>query len=95
MQRIVDVAKDVDLFIIDTMYTEAEMHTKRGWGHGTFQSGLAMGKQANAKHIAFTHHDPMRTDDQLDAISDELKASQTDDNGPILTVAYEGLEIEL
>ena len=94
MQRIVDVAKDVDLFIVDTMYTEAEIHAKRGWGHGTFKSGLEMGMRSNAKHIAFTHHDPIRTDDQLDAIGADL-LQQHGGSPTKLTIAREGLTIEL
>jgi phosphoribosyl 1,2-cyclic phosphodiesterase len=93
-QRIVDVANEVDLFIVDTMYTEAEIVQKRGWGHGTFKSGLSMGMQAKAKHIVFTHHDPMRTDDELDAILIGLREN-TDDASPMLSIASEGLEIVL
>lgn len=94
VQRIVDVARDVDVFIIDTMYTEEEIHAKRGWGHGTFTSGLQMGQMAGAKHIVFTHHDPMRSDDDLDAIHASLLKNQTDRNGPKLSIAREGLEID-
>lgn len=94
VQRIVDVAQGVDVFIVDTMYTEEEILAKRGWGHGTFTSGLAMGTQANAKHILFTHHDPMRSDDELDAIHRDILKPQETSDGPKLTIAREGLEIE-
>ena len=91
---IIKMARDVDAFIIDTMYTEAEIHTKRGWGHGTFTSGLAMGRSAAAKHILFTHHDPMRTDAQLDSIYQDLLEKKRPDD-PKLTIAREGLTVEL
>lgn len=92
---ICDLAKGVDLFIIDAQYTEPELvGMKRGWGHGTFASGLAMAKAARAKQVAYTSHDPERTDDQLDRIAEKL-AAQRRPQDPALTIAYEGLEYDL
>jgi len=88
------IAKDVDLFIVDAQYTEPELVHKRGWGHGSFASGLAMARRAAAKNVVFTHHDPTRTDDQLDRIAEKLKA-QLRANDPSIQIAYEGLEIEV
>ena len=53
-----------------------------------------MGKAARAKHVAFTSHDPERTDDQLDRIAQKLEA-QRRPHDPTLTIAYEGLEFDL
>ena len=92
--QICEVAQDVDLFIIDAQYTEPELVHKRGWGHGTYSSGLAMARRSRAKLIAFTHHDPTRTDDALDAIGVKLK-EQARDNDPPMLIAREGLEIDL
>ena len=92
--QICEVARDVDLFIVDAQYTEPEMVHKRGWGHGTYSSGLAMARLAKAKRIAFTHHDPARTDDALDRIGVKLQ-EQARDNDPPMLIAREGLEIDL
>jgi phosphoribosyl 1,2-cyclic phosphodiesterase len=92
--QICELAKDVDLFIVDAQYTEPELTLKRGWGHGSFSSGLAMARNANAKRVLFTHHDPTRTDDQLDHIKEKLLA-QRRSNDPPLSIAFEGLEVEL
>ncbi|MAY81431.1 MAG: MBL fold metallo-hydrolase, partial [Deltaproteobacteria bacterium] len=54
VQRICDVAKGVDVMVVDAQYTEPEMIIKRGWGHGTFATGLAMARQAKAKTVCFT-----------------------------------------
>ena len=88
------LAKDVDLFIVDAQYTEPELVHKRGWGHGTFASGLSMARRSQAKQVAFTHHDPCRTDDQLDQIGEKLN-QQRRENDPPMFIAREGLEIEL
>ena len=92
--QICAVAQDVDLFIVDAQYTEPELIHKRGWGHGSFSSALAMARLARAKKVAFTHHDPNRTDDQIDQIAAKLKAGARRNDPPIL-MAREGLEIDL
>ena len=94
VRDICQVAKDVDLFIVDAQYTEPEMIHKRGWGHGTFASGLSMARRANAKQVVFTHHDPTRTDDQLDRIGEKLQAQRRGHDPPMM-IAHEGLEIDL
>ena len=53
-----------------------------------------MAKAARAKHVAFTSHDPERTDAQLDRIAEKL-AAQRRPQDPSLTIAYEGLEFDL
>ena len=94
LDQICTVAKDVDLFIVDAQYTEPELVHKRGWGHGTYASGLSMARRAKAKKVIFTHHDPTRTDDALDRISAKLK-EQARAHDPAMMVAREGLEIDL
>ena len=91
---ICDAANGVDLFIVDAQYTEPEMVHKRGWGHGSFASGLAMARRAKAKQVAFTHHDPTRSDDALDLIGRKLR-EQARSNDPDMLIAREGLEIDL
>ncbi len=92
--HICDVARGVDLFIVDAQYTEPELLTKRGWGHGTYTSGMSMAKAAKAKKVVFTHHDPTRTDEQLDTINEKLTGSRRAHEPPHV-IAYEGLEFEL
>ena len=94
LDQICESAGDVDLFIIDAQYTEPELVIKRGWGHGTFASGLALARKASAKRVAFTSHDPTRTDDALDRIAAKLD-EQKRFNDPPMVIASEGLEIDL
>lgn len=61
-----DFVRGCDLLIVDTCYTKEEYPAKLGWGHGTFHTGLEMGQKAGVKRVAFTHHEPNRTDTQLD-----------------------------
>jgi phosphoribosyl 1,2-cyclic phosphodiesterase len=94
INKIAEVARDVDLFIVDAQYTDEEIIHKRGWGHGTYSSALDLAKLAGARKVCLTHHDPTRTDDALDAIVADLRQSYPTD-GPELLIAREGLEIDL
>jgi phosphoribosyl 1,2-cyclic phosphodiesterase len=85
---------DVDALLIDSSYSQAEYAQKRGWGHGTYESALELAVQAKAKRLFFTHHEPTRTDEQLDAIYRHLSSSNR--NSPLqIHMAQEGIEYTL
>jgi phosphoribosyl 1,2-cyclic phosphodiesterase len=85
-----------DVLIHDAQLTEADLPLKYGWGHSVISQVRELAAAAQVKHLVLFHHDPDRTDDELDAIqaeSDEWfrqNAPQTR-----CTVAYEGLSITL
>lgn len=58
----------VDVLIADCSYTEQEYLSKKGWGHGTFHTSIQYAKEAGAKVLFCTHHEPTRSDDALDDI---------------------------
>lgn len=89
-----DSIKEVDLVITDSMYTREEYPSKIGWGHGSFQSCVELADRIDAGRIALTHHEPTRTDEQLDAIGKRLAAEYAD-IGPELIIAQEGMVIDL
>ena len=92
--RLIEFIRDTDVAILDAMYTEEEYPTKVGWGHGTFKSTLDLATKANAKRVVFTHHEPLRNDDMLDAKLAEVRAELEGQEGvPEPLIAYEGLEI--
>ena len=88
--------KDADLVIHDAQYTPKEFEQKKGWGHSSFMSTINLGLQARVKRLGLFHHDPDRTDEQLDGInliaSEMIKKSG---NPYDYFVAYEGQEILL
>ncbi len=86
----------VDLMIVDTSYTEAEYPAKRGWGHGTYDAGIALARRTGARRLACTHHEPTRSDDELEKVFAEVMARQGRPAGdPEILLAREGLEISL
>lgn len=88
--------KGADLVIHDAQYTPKEYLTKIGWGHSTPEYVIRMCQEAGVKNVALTHHDPFRTDDELDRINDQIQDQLIRENSQLKAfVAYEGKEFEL
>jgi phosphoribosyl 1,2-cyclic phosphodiesterase len=85
----------VDALIVDCSYTRDEYPAKQGWGHGTFDAALAMAIRVGAKALYCTHHEPTRSDDELDAVFADVMARHTLPDGLNVFLAYEGLEVDL
>ena len=64
--------RDADLLVHDCQYTEEEYNNgKIGWGHSTFEHAIASASRAGVKKLAMFHHDPERTDAQIDELTKE------------------------
>jgi phosphoribosyl 1,2-cyclic phosphodiesterase len=70
--ELVRFVADADLAIYDGMFTQDEYDRYRGWGHSTWNAGVALCRQAGARSLALFHHHPRRTDAELEAIEHEL-----------------------
>ncbi len=57
-----------DLLIYDAQYTEEEFANRVAWGHTSIEYAIGAANRANVKKLALFHHDPERTDDQLDEL---------------------------
>ena len=81
----------VDVLIADTSYTEQEYPAKQGWGHGTFNSSIQYARQARARVLFCTHHEPTRSDDALEAaLGQALEANPPQPGDPDIRLAREG-----
>ncbi|MCK4834298.1 MAG: MBL fold metallo-hydrolase [Gammaproteobacteria bacterium] len=67
----VDFCTDVDILIHDAQYTEDDMPHKHGWGHSLISQVRQLAVDANVGTLILFHHDPDRTDAQLDEIKIE------------------------
>jgi phosphoribosyl 1,2-cyclic phosphodiesterase len=86
----------VDALIVDCSYTREEYPAKQGWGHGTFDAALAMAVRVGAKALYCTHHEPTRSDDELEAVFADVMARHTPlPVGLKVFLAHEGLEVDL
>jgi ribonuclease BN (tRNA processing enzyme) len=62
------LARDVDLLVHDAQYTREEFTVKRDFGHSAIDYAVTFARIAGVGRLLLFHHDPVRTDDQLDAI---------------------------
>lgn len=65
---VLELCRDVDLLIHEGQYTPEEFAMKSDWGHGTIDYALLVAKEAGARRLCVFHHDPWRSDDELDAL---------------------------
>lgn len=67
-EQVLELCEDVDLLIHEAQYTRAEFEERPDWGHCTFEYALLVATQAGARRLCLFHHEPWRTDDDLDAL---------------------------
>jgi len=80
-------ARDCDLLLCDGQYHPGEWTARASFGHNTWKAAAEFGRLCGARQTRIVHHDPARTDEELDAAARELE--------PGCTFAYEGEEIFL
>jgi ribonuclease BN (tRNA processing enzyme) len=66
------LAWEADLLIHDCQYTEDEYATRVGFGHSSTAHVAAFANKVGAGRLALYHHDPMHSDDQLDAMRERV-----------------------
>ncbi len=94
--RHAEFAAGADLLIHDSQYTAAEYPAKVNWGHSTIEYAMRVAREAGVKQLALTHHDPMRTDDQLDQVVIDARASMLAyDSSIAVFAATEGLALDI
>jgi phosphoribosyl 1,2-cyclic phosphodiesterase len=64
-EKIVELARDADILIHDGQYSNAQLASKRGWGHSSYEQAAEVATRANVKQLVVTHHDPDHDDDHL------------------------------
>ena len=84
-----------DLLVYDAQYTHQEYEPSRvGWGHTAMEDAIAVARRNKIKKLALFHHEPIRTDDQLDALH-KVYCQAGGDDEPEIFFAREGMEIIL
>jgi phosphoribosyl 1,2-cyclic phosphodiesterase len=62
-----DLAHDAGLLIHDCQYTDDEYPGHLGWGHSRLSDALMFASRAAVERVMLFHHDPLHSDDFLDA----------------------------
>ncbi|OGQ95946.1 MAG: MBL fold metallo-hydrolase [Deltaproteobacteria bacterium RIFOXYD12_FULL_57_12] len=84
-----------DLLVHDTQYTKTEYEKgKFGWGHSSFEHACAAANRTGVKAMALFHHDPMRSDAQIDELA-SLYCAPGEAGLAKIFFAREGMEIDL
>ena len=89
-RKLIDFFRGADILIHDAQYIATEYAPRLGWGHSEF--GHAMDNAANAgvKKLVFYHHEPKRTDDELE----RLEKNCLNNTAPQLFMAREMMTLE-
>ena len=91
LKSVVEFAKDSDILIFDSFFTEKEKIEEPeigNFGHSSFEDGINVKKLSNSKKLFFFHFNPNCTDDKL------IKLEKTY-CGKGIKMAKEGLEAKL
>jgi phosphoribosyl 1,2-cyclic phosphodiesterase len=67
-----DLAQGASLLIHDCQYTDDEYPNHVGWGHSPLSDALAFAQRTEVEEVLLFHHDPLHSDDFLDALGDEV-----------------------
>jgi ribonuclease BN (tRNA processing enzyme) len=84
------LSHNVDLLIHDAQYTAEEFPSRSHYGHSAIEYAVGLAEACGAKKLLLFHHDPLRTDEELDRIGDTLMSP-----GFAIEVAREGTVIDL
>ncbi len=88
--------KHADVLIHDAQYLEQDMPLKHGWGHSIVSQVCKLAAAAEVKHLVLFHHDPERTDEQIDSIQDTARSWFKKNEYKIkCTAAFEGLILNI
>ena len=92
----VDFCRGVDLMIHDAQYIESDMPAKHGWGHSLISQVRQLAVDAQVKNLVMYHHDPERSDDELDEVAIESARFFKSKSSKIGSyIAAEGLTFDL
>jgi len=89
-QALLELCAGTDLLIYDACFTAAEYPGYQGWGHSTWEEGLALLEAAGAGRLILFHHKPERSDEEMAALETGITGQY-----PMARAAREGMVISL
>jgi phosphoribosyl 1,2-cyclic phosphodiesterase len=70
---ILGLIQGADLVIYDSTYTDKEFPNHIGWGHSTWEEGVRLCIETEAKTLAIFHHDPDHEDSFMEKVESEAR----------------------
>lgn len=71
---VLDLAQGVDLLVHDAQYRATELPDRWRFGHAAAEYAVHLAERAGVGGLLMFHHDPGRSDDQLDALVDDMRS---------------------
>ena len=93
-ERLIRFLNGADVLIHDTQFTAEEFEKHLGWGHSSYESAIATACQAKVKKLVLFHHDPNRTDAQLQSLAEKFQKDVSCKYDLQIIMAREGLTLE-
>jgi phosphoribosyl 1,2-cyclic phosphodiesterase len=93
-EELVAFARGAKVLIHDAMYTGTEYMDHRGWGHSSYRDAVEFAIAAEVETLVLFHHEPDRSDDELEAQLALCHTMVRERGGSVRVVAaQEGTEI--
>jgi phosphoribosyl 1,2-cyclic phosphodiesterase len=94
-EKLLQFIKGADVLIHDSQYTKKEYEAgKMGWGHSSFEHAINAANKAGVQKLVLFHHDPNRTDDQLEELELGYQGRIKGKTSMEICMAREGLTIQ-
>lgn len=95
-KQFVTFVRGAAVLVHDSTYTTEEYDNHKGWGHSTYTETVELAIEAGVEQLVLFHHDPRRSDEQLEHCLAQCR-QLVQDRGARLDVvlAAEGLTLTL
>ncbi|MAG14258.1 MAG: MBL fold metallo-hydrolase [Spirochaetales bacterium] len=95
-EKVLQFYQNADILVHDTQYTNEEyLDSKLGWGHTPFEFAINSAHKAGVKKLVLFHHDPLRTDEQIDGLLEHYRELIGGKTEMEIEMAREGMVLEL
>ena len=92
--KVLELCDKADVLIHDAQFTDVDYVGREHWGHCRIDYAFSLAVSAGVATLVLFHHDPSRSDDELDAIEAEYKVRGFE-FGVEVVVAREGMEMKI
>jgi phosphoribosyl 1,2-cyclic phosphodiesterase len=89
------LAVGADVLLHDCQWSEDEYPARVGWGHSSVAHAVEFARRAEVGRLVLFHHDPDRSDAELDRLVDRAQELWDGASGAPPVAAHEGMAIEL
>lgn len=87
------LTRGADILLHDAQFGDEEYPRHIGWGHSAIGHVVAFAQKAEVERLVLFHHDPYKTDAELEALVADARRMWGNDEG--VCAAWEGMTIEM